>query len=61
MKKNLPFATCTLIGFLLLYSISARAQVPDSTQGEILESYPKFQFKGLFQGRFTTSLKKMLM
>lgn len=58
MKKKSPFKICTILGFLLLYSNSVSAQVPDSTQGEILESYPKFQFKGLFQGRFTTSLKK---
>ncbi|MEN5194902.1 OprO/OprP family phosphate-selective porin [Sphingobacterium sp. PCS056] len=58
MKKLLPFVISVMISFLLLKSHAVRAQVPDSTQGKILDSYPKFQFKGLFQGRFTTSLKK---
>ena len=57
MKKSLlrqPFPYF----FVLLMGFGMHAQVPDSTQGEILESYPKFQFKGLFQGRYTASLKE---
>ncbi|MGJ1433593.1 porin [Sphingobacterium spiritivorum] len=66
MKKHLFFhmkmhVLCAFFLVLIINALSVRviyAQVPDSTWGKDFENYPKFQFKGLFQARFTTSLNK---
>jgi len=58
MKTTLPIALFCLLICCLLTSGTAYAQVPDSTQGETLPNYPTFEFKGLFQARYTASLKE---
>lgn len=58
MKKLLPILSTIFLLLLFLHYNRTHAQVPDSTQGKILDSYPKFQFKGLFQGRYVASLKE---